>query len=174
MRRVQVDMSTNKIMAAQDGQNCIKQHRTVLIDQLFATLQRHTSPSSLEAAHRRNLGRTGSAVAARLLKAAGDGGESEAERTLHQLLRLHRISGWTPQYRSCGYVIDVAFVAHALAIEVDGWAWHGNVDRFNSDAHRQNILVNAGWHVLRFTWHQLTLTPEIVVTQIAQALSGSR
>ncbi|NMM84375.1 hypothetical protein B2J88_08370 [Rhodococcus sp. SRB_17] len=136
-------------------------------------LQRHTSLPALQAAHRRNLGRTGSAAAARLLKAAGDGGESEAERILHRLLRLHRISGWTPQYRSCGYVIDVAFVAHGLAIEVDGWAWHGNVDRFNSDAHRQNILVNAGWHVLRFTWHQLTRTPEVVVTQIAQALNGS-
>lgn len=137
-------------------------------------LQRHTSLPILEAVHQRNLGRTGSAAARKLLHAAGQGGESEAERILHQLLRLHRISGWTAQHRSCGFVIDVAFVSHGIAVEVDGWAWHRDVDRFNSDLHRQNILVNAGWHVLRFSWHQLTLTPELVVTQIARALNGSR
>lgn len=55
------------------------------------------------------------AAAGQLLRAAGKGGESEAERILHSLLRLHRFSGWTAQYRNCGYVIDVAFVSRGLA-----------------------------------------------------------
>ncbi|WP_420910907.1 DUF559 domain-containing protein [Rhodococcus sp. OK519] len=51
----------------------------------------------------------------------------------------------------------------------DGWAWHRDVERFNRDTERQN--VNAGWHVLRFTWHHLRNDPESVLTQIRQALA---
>ncbi|KAA0023744.1 type IV toxin-antitoxin system AbiEi family antitoxin domain-containing protein [Antrihabitans cavernicola] len=134
-------------------------------------LQRHTSLPILQATHERNIGRRGSAAATRLLTAAGEGGASEAERLLHRLLRRGRLTGWAAHVRSCGYEIDVAFIAHRVAIEVDGWAWHHRVDRFNSDRIRQNTLVNAGWRVLRFTWHQLHDSPTAVLDQIRAALS---
>jgi very-short-patch-repair endonuclease len=53
-----------------------------------------------------------------------------------------------------------------LAIEVDGWAWHHDVERFRRDRQRQNALVLAGWTVLRFTWHDLTQRPGEVVAEI--------
>lgn len=43
-----------------------------------------------------------------------------------------------------------------LAIEVDGWAWHSDVDRFAHDRRRRNALMLAGWTVSRFTWQDLT------------------
>ena len=57
-----------------------------------------------------------------------------------------------------------------LAIEIDGWAWHTDVDRFRTDRHEGNALVAAGWTVLRFTWHDLTNRPDYVLAQIKAAL----
>ncbi len=74
--------------------------------------------------------------------------------------------------RSLGYEIDVAFPARRLAVEVDGWAWHSGVDRFRWDRQRQNALVNAGWRVLRFTWHDFTARPEAVIAEIRAALAA--
>ncbi|MDG3014871.1 type IV toxin-antitoxin system AbiEi family antitoxin domain-containing protein [Speluncibacter jeojiensis] len=133
-------------------------------------LQRRTTLAALQAAHERNLGRRGSTAAAALLRSAGEGGASEAERMLHRLLRRVGIAGWRPHVRSCGYEIDVAFTRARLAIEVDGWAWHRDVERFNHDLERQNVLVNAGWHMLRFSWHQLRHDPNRVLGQILAAL----
>ena len=48
--------------------------------------------------------------------------------------------------------LDIAFPDLALAIKVDGWAWHRDTERFQNDRRRQNIMVTAGWAVLRFTW----------------------
>ncbi|MFF0816960.1 endonuclease domain-containing protein [Rhodococcus sp. NPDC003318] len=106
-------------------------------------LQRHTTLPVLVAVHERNRGRTGARAAAQLLHSAGAGGHSEAERMLLQLLRSWGLTGWRPHVTSCGYEIDVAFTDARIAIEVDGWAWHRDVDRFNRDAKRQNVLVNA-------------------------------
>lgn len=133
-------------------------------------LQRNTTLPILQAVHERNLGRRGSVAAAKLLHSAGEGGASEAERMLHRLLRGAGLSGWKPHVTSCGYEIDVVFVRARVAIEVDGWAWHRDAIRFNSDLERQNVLVNAGWHVLRFSWHQLRHDPKRVLAQIAAAL----
>lgn len=141
---------------------------------LDRALQRSTTLPVLEAAHRRNLGRHGSAAATRLLSVAAEGGASEAERMLHRLLRREGVTGWKVHVVSCGYEIDVAFIRQRVAIEVDGWAWHRDAARFNSDVDRQNVLVNAGWHMLRFTWHQLTNDPAGVVAQVRRALHRSR
>lgn len=73
-----------------------------------------------------------------------------------------------------GYLIDVAFPAERVAIEVDGWAWHLTPDRFVRDRQRQNAIVNLGWTVLRFTWHDLTGVPERVIKEIRAALTSRR
>ncbi|MBJ8344129.1 DUF559 domain-containing protein [Antrihabitans sp. YC2-6] len=135
-------------------------------------LQNNVRLAMLRAAHERNLGRWGSARAAALLHSAGAGGHSEAERMLHRLLRGAGIIGWRQHVNSCGFEIDVAFGHAKIAIEVDGWAWHRDAERFVRDAERQNILVNAGWVVLQFTWHQLTRTPEKVLATITAALTA--
>jgi very-short-patch-repair endonuclease len=50
------------------------------------------------------------------------------------------------------YRIDVAFPAHKLAIEVDGWQHHGKYKGdFQRDRERQNLLTLQGLRILRFT-----------------------
>ncbi|MGH3925194.1 MAG: endonuclease domain-containing protein, partial [Pseudonocardiaceae bacterium] len=73
-----------------------------------------------------------------------------------------------------GYRIDVAFPAQRVAIEVDGWAWHITPGQFIGDRQRQNAMVNLGWTVLRFTWHDLVGRPEAVLDEIRAALSPSQ
>lgn len=63
-------------------------------------------------------------------------------------------------------VVDVAFAATRIALEVDGMAPHVDVERFRHDRSRQNDLVAFGWTVLRFTWADLTERPGYVVAMI--------
>ncbi len=137
-------------------------------------LQRRVSFAELHAAYCRSLGRPGSPWLGQVLRQAADRASSQAERVLHRLLRRARIGGWVANYpvvvAGIEYLLDVAVVEHRLAIEVDGWAWHSDVDRFTHDRRRQNALVLAGWTVLRFTWHDLTARPEAVIAQIRAAL----
>ena len=67
-------------------------------------------------------------------------------------------------------MVDIAFPTERLAVEVDGWAWHHDRDRFERDRSRQNALVLAGWTVLRFTWADLTEDPTRVVVVVRAAL----
>lgn len=137
---------------------------------LDGALQRRVRFPAVYRAHCRNLGRRGSAAASRLLTVAADRAASHAERLLAGLLRAAGLTGWEPNYAVRGYLIDVAFPAQRVAIEVDGWAWHMTPDRFVRDRQRQNAVVNLGWTVLRFTWHDLAGSPEQVVAEIRAAL----
>lgn len=138
---------------------------------LDRALQQRVTFGWVHRAHCRSLGRRGSAVASELLTAAGDRACSQAERLLIALLRDAGLSGWELGYPCQGYVLDVAFPDQRVAIEVDGWAWHVTSERFVRDRQRQNALINAGWRVLRFTWHDLTACPDAVVHDIRTALA---
>lgn len=136
-------------------------------------LQRRISLADLRQAHFRNLGRRGSAASAEQLRAAADGATSHAERITVGLLRAAGIVGWECGYRIEGYFADLAFPASRVVVELDGWAWHTDVERFRRDRRRQNTLVLAGWTVLRFTWHDLTIRPDAVVVEVRKALESA-
>ena len=140
---------------------------------LDRALQRRVRFAAVYRAHCRNLGRRGSARAAALLAAAADRAGSHAERLLVQILREAGITGWRLGFAVAEYDIDLAFPAQRVAIEVDGWAWHVDVERFRQDRRRQNTLVNAGWTVLRFTWHDVSGDPRRVVAEIRAALGAA-
>jgi very-short-patch-repair endonuclease len=101
-----------------------------------------------------------------------DGASAKSERLLHRILKAGGVKGWRPNFkielenRQIAY-LDVAFPHLRLAIEIDGWAHHSDVDRFRGDRTRQNALVSLGWTVLRFTWADLTERPEYVLATIA-------
>lgn len=137
---------------------------------LDASLQRHTDLRALWAAHLRNTGRHGSPAARLLLQAADGGARSEAERLLLRLLRAARITGWRANHPVAGYVVDVAFLAARVAVEVDGLAFHSDSDDFDADRVRQNAISLAGWQVLRFTWLDLTEHPQRVLATIRHAI----
>ncbi len=140
---------------------------------LDRALQQRVDFDALYQAQCRNLGRRGSLAAAGLLSAASDRAASEAERLMIKLLRDAGLIGWHRGYRVAEYEVDVAFPANLVAIEVDGWAWHSDVERFRSDRRRQNALVLTGWTILRFTWHDLTHRAPAVIAEVRTAL-GTR
>jgi very-short-patch-repair endonuclease len=134
-------------------------------------LQQRVELGDLWRAHLRNKGRYGSPAARRLLQAAADGAQSEAERLLIRLLKSARITGWRANYPVAGYRVDVAFPDAKVAIEVDGWAFHSDPAAFHHDRARQNNIALSGWQVLRFTWLDLTDFPDRVLAAIRFALS---
>ncbi|CRZ18919.1 type IV toxin-antitoxin system AbiEi family antitoxin domain-containing protein [Mycolicibacterium neworleansense] len=135
-----------------------------------SALQRHTELRDLWRAHLRNKGRHGSPAARILLIAAADGARSAAERLLIKLLREAGLTGWKANYRLGRYVIDVAFPAHRLAIETDGWAFHSDQEDFQKDRVKQNEIALTGWQVLRFTWLDLTEYPQRVIAEVRFAI----
>jgi len=69
--------------------------------------------------------------------------------------------------------LDIAIVARRIAVEVDGWAWHGmHKGDFTRDRERQNLLTLHGWRVLRFTAGQIRQDLGAVMTTIGQACAA--
>ena len=87
-----------------------------------------------------------------MLEAMSSGARSEAERITAKLLDGSGFTGWSANTPACGYVLDFAFEASKIAIEIDGMAFHSDA-AFQRDRTRQNDLVANGWTVLRFTWN---------------------
>lgn len=137
---------------------------------LDRALQEGVGYADLAATLERWRGHRGVGSVDRLMAAAADGAASESERLAHALLRTAGIGGWLPNHPVGRAIIDIAFVEELVAVEVDGWAWHHTRARFERDRVRQNVLVLAGWTVLRFTWKDLTEDPARVVTVIRRAL----
>ncbi len=140
---------------------------------LDRALQRGVSFAAVGRAHSRQLGSAGSRAAGDLLVAAGDRAASAAERRLIRLLRAAGVTGWHLGFAVGRQRIDLAFPASRVAVEVDGWAWHVDVERFRADRQRQNALVTAGWTVLRFSWHDLNGRPGEVLVDIRSALRAA-
>jgi very-short-patch-repair endonuclease len=137
---------------------------------LDRALQKQVRFEALHLAYCRNMGARGAARIAALLIGAADRADSAAERLLISLLRNSRLVGCERGRPFERWTIDIAFPEAKLAIEVDGWAWHTDVDRFRSDRRKGNALVRAGWQLLRFTWHDLTNRPAYVIAEIRAAL----
>lgn len=137
---------------------------------LDRALQRRVRYKDLIQAYSRNLGWHGSKAAGDLLRSCADRAASEGERVI-RLMRAAGITGWVRGYWFGGCEFDFAFPELRVAVEVDGWAWHVDVERFRHDRRKQNTLELAGWTVLRFTWHDLTQRPEQVLTEIKSALA---
>lgn len=120
----------------------------------------------------------GNRLLRRVLARLAEGAESEAERLLYRLLRANGITGWVGNHRVLvdGVIrarVDLAFVELRIAIEVDGFAYHSDRDRFQRDRSRQNLLVGLGWTVLRFTWTDLHDRPDYVLAMIVAQLAKS-
>lgn len=140
---------------------------------LDRALQKHVRFEHLYQAYCRNMGARGGARIAALLTAAADRADSAAERLLIALLRDAGLTGWERGWPFERWTIDIVFPEAKLAIEVDSWAWHTDVDRFRTDRRKGNALVRAGWQLLRFTWHDLTNRPANVIAEIRAALRAA-
>jgi len=120
-------------------------------------------------------GRTGNRTLRLILAQTSDGAAAESERMLHGILRRAGITGWKANYQvwhagRLVAVVDVALVHRRIALEIDGWAYHSDIDRFQRDRERQNELIALGWTVLRFTWHDVANRPAYVLAAVRSAV----
>lgn len=70
--------------------------------------------------------------------------------------------------------IDFAFPMEKVAIEFDGYRYHGFSKKgFKQGLERQNILVAHGWRVLRYTLTDVRDRLDDVMTEIGAALATS-
>jgi len=140
-----------------------------------AIQQRWISLADLE--RRLSVRRRGNPILRRVAATVVVGAETESERRLHRLLSRAGLTGWTANHaaaiRGRPVRIDVAFRAHKIAIEIDGFAYHSDRARYQQDRNRQNLLVLDGWTVLRFTWEDITDRPGQVLAAILAALDAA-
>jgi len=66
--------------------------------------------------------------------------------------------------------IDLAYPDQMVAIEMDGWKWHGQRTAFDADRARANELVALGWRVVRFT----SAMDDVTIVRIVGQLLGVR
>jgi very-short-patch-repair endonuclease len=62
---------------------------------------------------------------------------------------------------------DLAYPDAKLLIEADGRRWHARVRDFERDRARDAETNRAGWVTQRFSYEQITTSPDEVVTTIA-------
>jgi hypothetical protein len=66
--------------------------------------------------------------------------------------------------------VDALWERERLAVELDSRGVHGTKKRFESDRHRDRILVAEGWKTMRVTWWQLRDEPGEIAADLKLAL----
>jgi very-short-patch-repair endonuclease len=101
---------------------------------------------------------------------------SENERLMLALCRTYSltlpvVNGWI-QLEGAGFSPDFLWPEAKLIVETDG-ATHRTRRAFEGDRRRDQLLAEAGYTTLRFTWRQITGEPERVARTIAAVLQRS-
>lgn len=68
------------------------------------------------------------------------------------------------------FEIDALWEEQRFAVELDSRSIHGTRKRFESDRHRDRILVAEGWRTMRITWWQLQEEPDEIAADLRSAL----
>jgi hypothetical protein len=95
---------------------------------------------------------------------------SKAERMLAGLCDRAGLPRPISGARLCGFEVDQFWPHARLVVEFDGYGAHSHRGAFERDRYRDQVLIAAGYRVLRVTWHQLTREPTAVIVRIGQAM----
>ncbi|WP_350278917.1 type IV toxin-antitoxin system AbiEi family antitoxin domain-containing protein [Kribbella sp. HUAS MG21] len=99
--------------------------------------------------------------------------ESFLESILRGLLIDAGVPGFEPQVLvelgSRRIRVDLGHRAARIALEAEGYEFHGSPTKFTADCRRYDELVVAGWLVLRFTYQQVIGDPQWVVASVVRA-----
>lgn len=97
------------------------------------------------------------------------------ESLLRALLISAGVDGFEPQVLVARGTfrarVDLGHRKARLALEAEGFEFHGSRRDFAADCHRYDELVAAGWLVLRFTYEQVVGDPTWVVATVRAALA---
>lgn len=110
-------------------------------------------------------GRRGAARLEALIGRDGSGGLTESELEERFLATCVTAALPTPEVNSWinirGSELKADFVCRErLIVETDGYRFHGGRRAFERDRRRDQLLVAAGWRVIRITWRQLASEPK--------------
>lgn len=133
---------------------------------------RQVTVAELRASLDRNAGAHGMRAARIVLTAAEDDSESEAERLFVRLLKRYGITGWKQQVWIGGHRIDFVWPELGIAVAINGWAFHHEYDRWDTDLRTTNMLVAMGWYPLSFPWKRLKFEEESVMRELANAIES--
>jgi hypothetical protein len=118
----------------------------------------------------------GTRLFAELIASAGTDplAESRLERKLGRLLaRLEPPA--VPQFEihdGSGLVarVDFAYSEQRVAVEGDGYRFHGARRQWKRDLERRTALARLGWRVLHFTWEDVDERPDWVLDEVTRSL----
>jgi very-short-patch-repair endonuclease len=144
----------------------------VVLDHLIATKAVTAAAVDRSLAARRRSGRNGVTVLEAALARTGVGSDSELERRFERLLAEHGLPPAVHHHLVGRYEVDWAYPALRIAVELDGFRWHGGADAFEKDRARDAELAAAGWTVLRFSWRQVHERPEWVADRLRCVLAA--
>ncbi|MFV0453275.1 MAG: DUF559 domain-containing protein [Propioniciclava sp.] len=141
-----------------------------------ALRRRAASLSELWRALKLTPGRTQNPLRRTLLEDSRDEPWSEAERALHQILRVVSLPcTWQTNAKIVldgrRYYLDVALRDLMLNIEVDGWQFHRSRQSFESDRQRDAALIAAGWLVVRLSAANVLTDPGATGVRLGQIAS---
>jgi very-short-patch-repair endonuclease len=98
---------------------------------------------------------------------------SEAEKLMRRSCDQAGLPRPSVNARVCGFEVDFLWPVAKLIVEVDGGRFHRHPMAFERDRRRDQVLVAAGYRVIRVTWRQLTEEAMAVMVRIGQALAIS-
>jgi very-short-patch-repair endonuclease len=111
----------------------------------------------------------------RLLEALEGVGAADLRSVLEvRLLQLcgdHDLPRPATNVTVAGHMVDFLWSSARLIVETDGFAYHSSRAAFERDRERDQHLTLAGYTVVRFTYNQVTQTPEAVANRIRRLLT---
>jgi very-short-patch-repair endonuclease len=96
---------------------------------------------------------------------------SPLEVRLLQLCDDHHLPKPETNVTLAGYMVDFHWPGSNVVVETDGYAYHSSPTAFERDRERDQHLTLAGYTVVRFTYKQVTETPEAVMHRIRRLLT---
>jgi very-short-patch-repair endonuclease len=68
---------------------------------------------------------------------------------------------------------DLADERLGIAIEAEGFEWHGESAALTRDCRRYNALTRLGWQVIRFSWYLVMHEPAYVHETLLAAVASA-
>ena len=97
---------------------------------------------------------------------------STLEVVFFELCERHELPLPLVNVRLEGLLVDAVWPAHRLVVEVDGGQAHGTPARVARDRANELALRSAGYHVIRYSWWQVTEQPQLVASDLRAALES--
>lgn len=148
---------------------------TDLVDALESEDLRLATLATLGAAESRRTDRTGARQVTQAIALADPRSESALESWSRAVFHTSALPVAQPQFivrgeRGLAYRADFAWPDRRVLGEADGMGKYQARATLLAEKRREDDLRRAGWIVVRWTWAEVTRTPEVVVARVARAL----